>query len=72
MQMCQLKPLRCLSVFALAARALSVPSSIIGAAVDATGAVAPQAKKVAADTGTGIQREALTTGSGDYRLGNLF
>jgi len=26
--------------------------------VDATGAVAPQAKKAAADTGTGIQRDA--------------
>jgi len=49
---------RCLSVFALAARALSFPSSITGAVVDATGAVAPQAKKAAADTGTGIQRDA--------------
>jgi hypothetical protein len=66
MQMRQLKPLRCLSVFALAAWALPFPSSITGAVVDSTGAVAPQAKKVAADTGTGIQREAVTNGSGDY------
>lgn len=72
MQMRQLKPLRCLSVFALAAWALSFPGSITGAVLDSTGAVAPQAKKVAADTGTGVQREAVTTGSGDYLLGNLF
>jgi hypothetical protein len=70
MRMRQLTPLRCLSVFAPAAWALSIPGSITGAVLDSTGAVAPQGKKAA--TGTGVWREAVTTGSGDHPLGNLF
>jgi hypothetical protein len=72
MQLRQLKPLRRQSVFAPAALALSFPGSVAGVVLDSTGAVAPQAKKVAADRGTGVQREAVTTGSGDYPSGNLF
>jgi hypothetical protein len=68
----QLKPLRCLSVFALAAWALSFHGSITGAVFDSAGAVVPQAKKVATDTGTGVQREAVTAGIGDDLLVNRF
>jgi len=52
----------------------SIPAErhgLLVAVLNSTGAVVPQAKLVATNTGTGVQRETVTTESGDYLFGNL-
>lgn len=62
----------CCCCFATIAAAQSASSAtIVGTVVDPQGAVVPDAKVTATNTGTGISRSAKTTSSGNYTIPNL-
>lgn len=70
--------LRCMSVVLLVGCVISLPAfaqtitgDISGDVTDSTGAVVPNVTVTAENTGTGLSRSGVTSGSGSYRITDL-
>jgi hypothetical protein len=61
----------CLLLIPVAVTAQSVSGELVGTIYDATGAIVAGASVVATNSGTSVQASAVSSSSGQYRLGNL-
>jgi hypothetical protein len=61
----------CLMLFTASVSAQSVSGELVGTIYDPTGATIPGASVVAANVATGVQSSAVSSSTGQYRLGNL-
>ena len=69
--LCLLTLLCCCCLATIAAAQSASSATIVGTVVDPQGAVVPDAKVTATNTGTGTSRSVKTTSSGNYTIPNL-